>query len=90
LLQASVPKAKILLSPEHELQNASPAVEENEGQKRRQHEGRKRRRTGNGDSSNVGDVGQRPRSALKAPKRTTHTRTREIKPPSRAPGDELQ
>jgi hypothetical protein len=109
LLQVSVPKAKILPSPKHELQNASSAVGEDKGQKKRRPSGRKRCRsisqnTESGqDSGNVGDVSERSRSASNAPpkrrhgrltkapeERVTRTRTREIRPPRRAPGDELQ
>jgi hypothetical protein len=92
--------AEIPPSPKYELQNASSAVEEDEGQK-------KRRRISENiesgrDSGNVGDVGERSRSASnaaknrgrgrprKAPFEGRATRTRKIRAPRRAPGDELQ
>jgi hypothetical protein len=45
LFQVSVPKAEILSSPKHELQNASSAIEEEERQKERRRSGRKRCRS---------------------------------------------
>jgi hypothetical protein len=108
LLQVSVPKAEILPSPKHELQNASSVVEEDDGQEKRRRGGRKRCRSisenielEQGSGNYVGGVSERSGSASNAPKKRRCgrprkapeekvTRTRTIRAPRRAPGDELQ